>query len=72
MEYILGEVVVLDKENIQDLAKNKKGEVRAQRIMVESNKDHIVPFVSNLNTSKAMYGKLIKLYSISTQGQKFP
>ena len=69
MEYVLGGVVVPDKEKTQELAKYKKGEVRAQKIIVESIKDHLVPFVVDLKTSKAMYDKLVKLYSISTSGQ---
>ena len=51
------------------LEKYKKGEVMEQKIIVESIKYHLVPFVTNLKTSKAMYDKLVKLYSISTQGQ---
>lgn len=70
MEYVLGEVSVPDKEKTQELAKYKKGEVRAQRIIVESIKDHHVPFIADLKTSKAMYDMLVKLYSISTSGQK--
>ena len=54
MEYVLGEVVEPSKENTQELAKYKKGEVRAQRIIVELIKDHLVPFVDDLKTSKAM------------------
>lgn len=66
MEYLLRNVVEPSKEKTQELAKYKKGEVRAQRIIV---KDHLVPFVVDLKTLKAMYDKLVKLYSISTQGQ---
>ena len=66
MEYVLGEFIVPDKEKNQELAKYKKKEVRAQRILIESIKDHLVPFINDLKTSKFMYDKLVKLYSIST------
>ena len=38
-EYVLSEVAIPDKEKFQELAKYKKGEVRAQRIIFESIKD---------------------------------
>ena len=65
MKYVLGEITKLGKDKSQELAKYKKGEVRAQRIIVESIKDSLVPFVANLKTSKAMYDKLVNLYSVS-------
>lgn len=36
-----------------------KGESRAQRIIVESIKYHLLPFVVDLKTSMAMYGNLV-------------
>lgn len=71
MEYVLVEVVEPSKEKSQELEKYTKGEVRVQRIIVESIKNHLVPFVSDLKTSKAMYDRLLKLYSISTKGKFF-
>lgn len=61
MENFLGEVVVPDKEKTQELANYKKGELRAQRIIVESIKDHLFPFLFYLKTSKAMYKKLVNV-----------
>lgn len=58
------------KYKTQELAKYKKGEVRAQRIIVESIKYFLIPFVENLKTSRAMYHKPVNLYSISEIGQK--
>ena len=50
----------LEMENrTEELEKYKKGEVRAQRIIVESIKDHLVPFIADLKTCKAMYDKLV-------------
>lgn len=62
--------VELDNEKTQELAKYKKGQVKAQRIIVDSIEDHLVPFVVDLKTTKAMYDKLVKLYFINTSGQK--
>lgn len=70
MEYILGKIIEPSKYKTQELAKYKKGEVWAERIIIESIKDHLVPFVANLKTSKAIYDKLVNFYSISTSGQK--
>ena len=61
MEYVLGEVLEPSKDKTQGLAKYKKGEVRAQRIIVESIKDHIITFIADLKISKAMYDKLVQL-----------
>lgn len=70
MEHVLGEVTKPIKDKTQQLAKYKKGEVRAQRIIVESIINHLVPFVANLKTSKAMYDKLVNLYSIVHQNKR--
>ena len=53
--YVNGEVIEPQKDKTQELTRYKKGEVRAQRIIVESIKDYLIPFVANLKTSKAMY-----------------
>lgn len=66
MEYVLGEVTKSSKDKTQELSKYKMEKYEHK----ESLKCHIVPFVFDLKTSKAMYDKLLKLYSISTPGQK--
>ena len=43
-----------------------KGEVRAQRILIESIKDPPIPYKSKLETSKEIYDKLVELFSVST------
>ena len=70
MEYVLSEVTKPSKDKTRELERYKKGEVRAQRIIVESIKYHLVPFVANLKNSKAMYGKLLNLYFVSKLGWK--
>ena len=46
-----------------------KGEVRAQRILIESIKDSLIPYVAKLKTSKEIYDNLVELFSISTIGE---
>ena len=46
-----------------------KGEVRAQRILIEPIKDPLIPYVSKLETSKEIYEKHVELLSISTTGE---
>ena len=43
-----------------------KGEIRAQRILIESIKDSLIPYVSKLKTAKQIYDKLVELFSVST------
>lgn len=70
MGYVTGEIIEPRKDKTQELERYKKWEVRYQRTIVEPIKDSLVPFVANLKTSKAMYDKLVNLYSVSTRGQK--
>jgi len=46
-----------------------KGEVRAQRILIESIKDSLISYVAKLKTSKEIYEKLVELFSLSTAGE---
>ena len=43
-----------------------KGEIRAERILIESIKDSLIPYVSKLETTKEIYEKLVELFSVST------
>ena len=52
MEHVKGSITKPRKEDAQALAKYMKGEVRAQRILIESIKDPLIPYVSKLPTSK--------------------
>jgi len=46
-----------------------KGEVRAQRILIESIKDTLIPYITKLKTSKEIYDKLVELYFVSIAGE---
>ena len=61
MEHVKGSITKPPKEDSQALARYMKGEVRAQRILIESIKDLLIPYVSKLKTSKEIYDKLVEL-----------
>lgn len=46
-----------------------KGKIRAQRILIESIKDSLIPYVEKLEKSKDIYNNLVELFSISTAGE---
>jgi len=52
LDHIKGNITILAKEQTQALAKYNKYETRAQRILIESIKDSLIPYVSKLETSK--------------------
>jgi len=66
MEHVKGSITKPRKEDSQALAKCMEGEVRTQRILIESIKDPLIPYVSKLETSKEIYDKLVELYFVST------
>jgi len=49
---IKGNITILAKEQTQALTKYNKDETRAQRILIESIKDSLIPYVPKLETSK--------------------
>ena len=69
MDHVKGSISKLTKEDPQALAKFMKREVRAQRILIESIKDPLIAYVSKLKTSREIYDKLAKLYSVSIVGE---
>ena len=67
--YIEGSTIQLSKEDAPAHAKYMKGEIKAQRILIESIKDSLIPYVSKLKTAKEIYEKLVELVSVSTAGE---
>ena len=53
---------VLETEDAAKKAKHEKDTIRAQRIIADSIKDHLIPYVSSKNTLKEMFDALSKLY----------
>ena len=66
MDYIEGSTIQPPKEDAPAHAKYMKGEIRAQRILIESIKDSLIPYVSKLKSAKQIYEKLVELFSVST------
>jgi len=69
MDHIKGLINQPLKEDNRAHARSMKGEVRAQMILIESIKDSLIPYLSKLETAKAIYDKLVELFSINTAGE---
>lgn len=52
LEHIKWNFIIHAKEKNQALAKYNKVKSRAQRILIQSTKDSLIPYVSKLETSK--------------------
>jgi uncharacterized phage infection (PIP) family protein YhgE len=59
-KYIKEEVE--EPEDAVEKAKHQKDSIRAQRIIADSIKDHLIPYVSSKKTPKEMFDALSKLY----------
>jgi hypothetical protein len=53
---------VKEPEDAVEKAKHQKDSIRPQRIIVDSIKDHLIPYVSSKETPKDMFDALRKLY----------
>jgi hypothetical protein len=53
---------VEEPEDAIEKAKHQKDSIRAQRIIADSIKDHLIPYVSSKKTPKEMFDALRKLY----------
>jgi hypothetical protein len=53
---------VEEPEDAVEKAKHQKDSIRAQRIIADSIKDHLIPYVSSKKTPKEMFDALRKLY----------
>jgi len=53
---------VEEPEDAVEKAKHQKDSIRAQRIIADSIKDHLIPYVSSKETPKEMFDALRKLY----------
>ena len=49
--------------------KYKKGEVKAKKIIRDSIHNHLVAYISDLNTSKEIYDKLVGMFKYSNANQ---
>ena len=66
--YISREVPVPEGDEAKALL--KKNLVKAKKIIVDTIKDHLIPYVSSLNTPKYMFYSLTKLFEEKNINQK--
>jgi len=64
------EKVISRPEGEEEKSKYKKNEAKARIILVYSIKDHLIPHVVGLKTTKAIYDALGKLYAINNINKK--
>jgi hypothetical protein len=56
-------------QNVAVMEKFKDNDINAMRIIVDSVKDHLIPYISHLGSSKKMYNALTNLFSVRNIGQ---
>ena len=55
--------------NVAIMDKFKYNDINAMSIIVDSVKDHLIPYISHLDSSKKMYNALTNLFSVRNIGQ---
>jgi hypothetical protein len=58
-----------EPQNVAVMEKFKDNDINAMSIIVDSVKDHLIPYISHLDSSKKMYDALTNLFSIRNIGQ---
>jgi hypothetical protein len=58
-----------EPQNIAVMEKFKDGDINAMSIIVDSIKDHLIPYISHLDSSKKMCDALTNLFSVRNIGQ---
>jgi hypothetical protein len=66
-EFIEGEEK--ESQNVATMEKFKDVDINAMSIIVDSIKDHLIPYISHLDSSKKMYDALTNLFSVINIGQ---
>jgi hypothetical protein len=56
-------------QNVAVMEKFKDNDINAMSIIVDSIKDHLIPYISHLDSSKNMYDALTNLFSVINIGQ---
>ena len=51
------------------MEKFKDNDINAMSVIVDSIKDHLIPYISHIDSSKKMYNALTNLFSIRNIGQ---
>jgi hypothetical protein len=58
-----------EPQNVAAMEKFKDVDINAMSIIVDSIKDHLISYISHLDSSKKMYDALTNLFSIRNIGQ---
>jgi hypothetical protein len=58
-----------EPQNVAFMEKFKDGDINAMIIIVDSIKDHFIPYISHLDSSKKIYDALTNLFSVRNIGQ---
>jgi hypothetical protein len=58
-----------EPQNVAAMEKFKDVDINAMSIIVDSIKDHLIPYISHLDSSKKMYDSLTNLFSVRNIGQ---
>ena len=58
-----------DPQNVAAMEKFKYVDINAMSIIVDYIKDHLIPYISHLDSSKKMYDSLTNLFSVRNIGQ---
>jgi hypothetical protein len=58
-----------EPQNVAVMEKFKDNDINAMSIIVDSVKDHLIPYISHLDSSKKMYNALTNLFSVRNIGQ---
>jgi hypothetical protein len=58
-----------EPQNVAAMEKFKDIDINSMSIIVDFIKDHLIPYISHLDSSKKMYDALTNLFSIKNIGQ---
>lgn len=61
---------VPEPEDNEEKAKHKKNEAKANRILIDSVKDHLIPHISELKDAKKMFDTLLGLFKSKNTSRK--
>jgi hypothetical protein len=67
LDIVKGKIV--KPQNIATMEKFKDVDINAMSIIVDSIKDHLIPYISHIDSSKKMYDALTNLFSVRNIGQ---
>jgi putative lipoic acid-binding regulatory protein len=58
-----------EPQNVAVMEKFKDNDINAMSIIMDSIKDHLIPYISHLDSSKKMYDALTNLFRVRNVGQ---